>query len=160
MNRSNRRKICDESEYLIENISDGKVFRSSSECDQVYPLTISNCSNCVIGSFNAHSTITVNNCNKCIIFLGPTNGRLFSPTSLRQFTFPVTFLSFSSVNVHDCTDCDVMCAAMQFRTRDCHNMFISLFCATQPSIESCSSLQFCPFNFSYPQLEGKFLDNL
>ena len=66
-----------------------------------------------------------------------------------------TFSPFFSVNVHDCSDCDMISAAMQIRTRDCHNMLISLLCATQPSIESSSTLELCPFYFSYPDLEGK-----
>lgn len=76
--RSNRKRISSD-EYLIEDLSDERVFRppktSTSSCDGV-PVTISKCLNCVIGCFNHHSTITVTNCFKCTFFLGPTSGRL------------------------------------------------------------------------------------
>lgn len=48
-----------------------------------------------------------------------------------------------------------MCCSQQFRSRDCKNIDIFLYCATQPAIESCYDLTFGCYSANYNGLEGK-----
>ena len=66
---------------------------------------------------------------------------------------PIVLLH-SSIFLRDCSQCRVMVACQQFRSRDCKKMDILLHCASQPVIESCTKLKFGCFMASYPQLEG------
>lgn len=74
---------------------------------------------------------------------------------------PVT-LSFDvidSIFLRDCSQCRVMVACQQFRSRDCSKMDILLHCSSQPVIESCTKMKFGCFTASYPQLEGQFIQD-
>jgi len=62
-----------------------------------------------------------------------------------------------SVFVRDTINSTVVVACGQFRVRDCASLKISLFCSTQPVIESSRELQFSCYQFYYNQLAGKYL---
>jgi protein XRP2 len=57
----------------------------------------------------------------CRIFIGPVDGSVF---------------------IRDSKDCTCSIAARQLRTRDCKDLHISLYCATQPSIETSTNIVF------------------
>ena len=47
-------------------------------------------------------------------------------------------------------------ACQQFRTRDCHNLDVSIYCATRPVIESSSNITFSCFASNYIGLSKQF----
>ncbi|XP_054161626.1 protein XRP2-like [Oppia nitens] len=96
---------------------------------------IENCEFTNIALFDYINTITIDECNNCTIFIGPTIG---------------------SVVLRNCVSCHIMCCAQQFRSRDCKNIDIFLYCATQPAIESCYDLTFGCFSANYKGLEDQF----
>ena len=51
-----------------------------------------------------------------------------------------------------------MLSCQQFRTRDCHKLDIFLLCVSQPIIEASSVVKFGCYQFSYPQLEGEWVN--
>lgn len=57
--------------------------------------------------------------------------------------------------VRDTIDSTVLVACGQFRVRDCTSLRISLFCSTQPVIESSRELKFSCYQLYYNQLAGK-----
>ena len=59
-----------------------------------------------------------------------------------------------SVFVRDSTDCKLLVACQQFRTRDCTLLDIALFCTTKPIIESSTTVRLACYQYSYPQLAG------
>ena len=56
----------------------------------------------------------------------------------------------NSIFLRNCSDCIVTAACGQFRTKNCRNLMIFLFCKSDPSIEYSDNLVFGPYNFSYP----------
>jgi len=68
----------------------------------------------------------------------------------------IRLLIFYSVFVRDTINSTVVVACGQFRVRDCASLKISLFCSTQPVIESSRELQFSCYQFYYNQLAGRY----
>ncbi|CAG2180108.1 unnamed protein product, partial [Oppiella nova] len=64
--------------------------------------------------------------------------------------------SHLNVVLRNCISCRIMCCSQQFRSRDCKNIEIFLYCATQPAIESCYDLTFGCFSANYKGLEDQF----
>ncbi|CAG2176566.1 unnamed protein product [Oppiella nova] len=60
------------------------------------------------------------------------------------------------VVLRNCISCRIMCCSQQFRSRDCKNIEIFLYCTTQPAIESCYDLTFGCFSANYKGLEDQF----
>jgi len=63
-------------------------------------------------------------------------------------------VSSGSVFVRDSTECKLLAACQQFRTRDCTQLDIFLFCVTKPIIESSTTIRLGCYQCSYPQLAG------
>ena len=68
------------------------------------------------------------------------------------------FIHHCSVFIRDCSDCVLMVACQQFRTRDCHRCTIYLHCTSQPVIEESLDMKFGCFQCSYPELRGEERD--
>ncbi|KAF5827653.1 tubulin binding cofactor C-domain-containing protein, partial [Dunaliella salina] len=78
------------------------------------------------------SQVQIDDCVNCKIFIGPCDGSVF---------------------IRDTMNCSLCVYCRQLRTRDCRNLDISLFCATQPSLETSTGIQIAPWNGSYPGIE-------
>ncbi len=59
-----------------------------------------------------------------------------------------------SVFLRDCSDCTILCACQQLRTRDCARIELALHCATQPIIENSTNMVFHPLVINYPGFRG------
>jgi len=91
---------------------------------------------CSVAILDHCDQVTVDDCKNCRIFVGPCNGSFF---------------------LRNCHNCHVTVACRQFRTVDCSNCTIRLYCATaDPIIETSSKMLFLPFNAWYPGLAGQF----
>ncbi|KAJ3352646.1 Protein Xrp2 [Kappamyces sp. JEL0680] len=62
------------------------------------------------------------------IFIGPCQGPVF---------------------LRDCQDCVVVAACQQLRLRDCSRLQVSLYCRSQPIIETSSAIEFGCFSYNY-----------
>lgn len=60
----------------------------------------------------------------------------------------------ASVFVRDCTNCDLVVACQQFRSRDCKNIRSMLYSQTRPIIEASASMRFSCFRLDYFGLAG------
>ncbi len=99
-------------------------------------FNIEECTDCDIYICDYSATVYVDACKGCRIFIGPCE---------------------SSVFLRECVDCDFAIICRQLRTRDCKNVNASLFCSTEPVIETSSSLKFNSFsNFNYFELASQF----
>merc|ERR1719235_1866517 len=81
------------------------------------------------------ATISMDQCENCRVFIGPIE---------------------SSVFIRNCTNCDIVLACQQFRSRDCLNCRFALFCMTEPIIETSKNMQFACFDFFYFSLKDQF----
>lgn len=97
-------------------------------------FNVEECKNCDIFLLDHVATAFIDECENCRIFVGPVE---------------------SSVFVRNCKDCNVMLACQQFRSRDCTNCKFSLFCTTEPIIETSSDIQFACFDFFYFSLRDQ-----
>ncbi|CAG2117045.1 unnamed protein product, partial [Medioppia subpectinata] len=122
------------SDYTIANVKYDTVIKKPGEIAG-QQFIVENCEFANIGLFDYINTITIDDCNNCSIFVGPTIG---------------------SVVLRNCISCRLMCCSQQFRSRDCKNIEIFLYCATQPAIESCYDLTFGCFSANYKGLEEHF----
>ena len=82
---------------------------------------IRNCTDCSIYLFDYLNTVTIDDCKNCKFFFGPNKGSLF---------------------IRDTSDCIVVGACGQFRTRDCRKIVAFLSCASQPIIEATVSIKY------------------
>lgn len=93
---------------------------------------ISDCEQCSIFLFDAAACVYVDQCKFCTIFVGACEASVF---------------------VRDCTNTTVICTTQQFRVRDCFDCHFSLFCQSQPIIESSRGIKISSFPlFAYSQL--------
>lgn len=99
------------------------------------PFTIANCKNSQLFIMNPLQQCHVDDCEDCFIYIGPTE---------------------SSVFLRNCKNCTVVVACQQFRTRDCVDIKLGLYCYQQPTFENSNCIEICPFEYSYPQLESQF----
>lgn len=102
-----------------------------------YQFVIESCTDCTIYLLDWTDTITVDDCHNCKFFIGPVSSSFF---------------------LRESTNCSVVVAAGQFRTRDVTTTKIALFTHTRPVIESSSGLSIgCyPSSPAYPELESQF----
>lgn len=90
---------------------------------------------CVVYVLDHTSQVQVDDCVNCKIVIGPCSGSIF---------------------IRDCSDCEIVTASRQLRTRDCKDLLLSVYCATQPSIETSIRLTFFPWAATYPELTSHF----
>lgn len=120
-----KNKSKDPNDYIIHDLENATVVKNCVYGEQ---FNIEALKNCDIFILDYSATVFVDLCTDCRIYIGPVE---------------------SSVFVRECTGCKIVCAAQQFRTRDCQNLDISLLCQTEPVIETSSNIRFGCFNFSY-----------
>ena len=112
-------------------------------------FVIQNCENSNIYLFDHINTVTIDDCKNCKMFIGPTkvHGTLIltliywlnksfdlNRKHISQFHDSTNYQG--AIFLRDCSDCVVVVACGQFRTRDCRNIETFLCCSTQPIIES------------------------
>ena len=71
-------------------------------------LMISHCEDSVIIVLDHTATVTIDDCMRCRLFIGPTRGRHISTPTHSAVTY-------RSVFIRDCADCDVLVPCQQFR---------------------------------------------
>ncbi|VVC39344.1 Hypothetical protein CINCED_3A008023 [Cinara cedri] len=129
------RKHLDPADYVIENLNGGMAYKPPGSVSG-QQFVIRNCQGSNIYLLDHAGSITVDDCQRCTIVLGPTK---------------------QSVFIRDTTNTTVVVACSQFRVRDCSSLKISLFCSTQPVIESSRELQFSCYQLYYNQLSDQFI---
>jgi len=99
-------------------------------------FTIDECKRCEFFLFDNSAAVTIDDCCDCTFYIGPCE---------------------SSVFIRDCKRCRLVVACRQFRTRQCSDLHVMLFCAAgQPIIETSTNIAFASFNLSYKSLPAQF----
>ena len=82
---------------------------------------IKNCNNSHIYLFDWSNTVTVDDCINCKIFIGPVKvfEEYFASFLCQGLCLHRMSFIKGSVFIRDCTNCVVVVASGQFRTRDC-----------------------------------------
>lgn len=95
-------------------------------------FTVEDLDDCSVYILDHTSQVTVDYCKRCTIFIGAVDGPLF---------------------IRNCEGCTFIVACRQFRTRECVECDIYLYCNTKsPIIESSSNLRFHHYNGAYAGL--------
>ncbi|XP_068082604.1 protein XRP2 isoform X2 [Anabrus simplex] len=131
-----RRVDVDVKNYILEEITEGEKWKLPGSING-QQFVIRNCRNASIFIFDYMDTVTIDDCKNCKIIMGPVKGSVF---------------------LRDCKECVCVVACGQFRTRDCRKLDIFLCCATQPIIESSTSMHFGCYQLYYEGIEGQFCD--
>lgn len=82
---------------------------------QGQPFDIVNCKDCEILILDHCDQIQLDDLAGCKLFIGACSGSIF---------------------LRGCRDCQLTIACKQFRTRDCENCMMYLYCKTEPIIET------------------------
>ena len=99
-------------------------------------FNINSCSDCEIYIFDVTANLYVDKCHDCFIYCAPCESTVF---------------------IRDCTNIRFIGATKQFRVRDCKNLEVSLYCNSQPVIESSNDIEFSNFGtFGYVELYEQF----
>ncbi|VDM12026.1 unnamed protein product [Wuchereria bancrofti] len=95
-------------------------------------FTVEKCKECCILLLDYLATVNVDDCEECLIVTGPCRGSVF---------------------IRDCKNITLFTISQQFRSRDCINIDVFLFCTTKPIIESSKLMRFRSLTLSYDKLE-------
>jgi protein XRP2 len=90
---------------------------------------------CTVYLLDHAAQVTVDSCTNCTLHIGPVEGSIF---------------------LRDCSDCIITAACGQFRTKNCNNLQVFLFCSSDPSIEYSTNIYFAPYSFNYPSQASHF----
>eukprot|EP00397_Hematodinium_sp_SG-2012_P034821 GEMP01037386.1.p1 GENE.GEMP01037386.1~~GEMP01037386.1.p1 ORF type:complete len:287 (-),score=56.03 GEMP01037386.1:799-1659(-) len=90
---------------------------------------------CDIFMLDYSSAVFMDRCTNCRVFCGPVESSFFA---------------------RNCSGCSLVVACQQFRARDCSDITLSLFCQTEPVIETSSEIRIGCFDFSYFSLAKHF----
>lgn len=121
-------------DFIFSHRTDETLYRDPGSI-RGQQFIIEECKNCHIYLFDHTASVQIDQCENCHIIIGPCE---------------------SSVFIRDCKDCVLVCATQQFRTRDCRNLDIFLYCSTEPIIETSSSLRIGCYTLSYFSLSEQF----
>ncbi|XP_002154780.1 protein XRP2 [Hydra vulgaris] len=124
----------DPKDFTIANINDSVCGRLPGTVNG-QQFVIQKCTNSSIYIFDFSAMVTIDDCENCKFFIGPVKGSIF---------------------LRNCKNCQCIIACQQYRARDCRKIDAFLLCASQPIIESCSSMRFGCFSFFYPELQVQF----
>jgi protein-S-isoprenylcysteine O-methyltransferase Ste14 len=114
--------------------TDQTVVRTPGQLDG-QQFIIDNCKDCVIHILDHCAQVTIDDCVGCEIIVGPCADAVFA---------------------RDCRDCTFHAVCQQWRTRDCTDCRLSLWCPNEPVIEGCSEMEIGPWHLAYPQLCAQF----
>jgi cold shock CspA family protein/GNAT superfamily N-acetyltransferase len=90
---------------------------------------VDNLKNCSVFVFDYCDSVVIDDCSNCNFVIGPTSGSVF---------------------IRDCDNCTLAVASQQLRTRDCKKISISLFCPSEPVVETSTEVNFAPLNVAIP----------
>lgn len=93
---------------------------------------IENCTDCDIFLLDNCTSVQIDECTNCRIIVGPCESSLF---------------------LRNCKSSTIVCAVQQFRTRDCDDVDVYLYSATEPIIELSTKMRFACFPLSYFSLQ-------
>jgi len=128
------RKKLDPKDYILSKLAGQSVTRSDGSISGEQ-FNIEECKDCDIFLVDTIATAFIDDCEGCRIFVGPVE---------------------SSVFLRNCKSCHIVMACQQFRSRDCEDCKIALFCTTEPIIETSTNMQFACFDFFYFSLREQF----
>lgn len=121
------KRCVNPADYLVSKRSKEVVVKEQGSIDG-QQLNIEDCVDCDIFLLDHIAQVFIDGCVGCRIFVGPTESAVF---------------------IRTCQDCSMVVACQQFRTRDCFNCKLALFCTTQPIIETSTGMKFACFDFFY-----------
>lgn len=122
-------------EFVVADLKGESVLKEPGSINGE-SFVIKNLEDCSVYLLDYTSEVEVSNCVNCNIFIGPVDG-------------PAIF--------DGCTGSRVSVACQQFQAKNCSDCEIGLYCATQPSINSCSNVRFNCWMGAYPSLTSHFL---
>lgn len=128
------RKRPNPADYRFENKNDETLLREPGQISP-YDFSVDTLSQCVVYLLDKIAQVTVDKVTNSRMHFGPIEGSLF---------------------LRDCENCVVTVCCGQFRAKNCKNLYIFLYSASDPSIEYSTGLIFGPYNFSYPLQDTHF----
>nr|CAD7446379.1 unnamed protein product [Timema bartmani] len=127
-----KRRAVNLHDYTVEDIKDAEVWKMPGSVHGEQ-LLIQNCCNARIYVLDHINSVNMDNCTNCTVVLSAVRGSVF---------------------LRECKECVCLTACGQLRTRDCWKMNVFLLCATQPIIESSTSIHMGCYQLTYAGLEG------
>ncbi|CAE7526954.1 Rp2 [Symbiodinium sp. CCMP2456] len=131
--RQVKKKDLNPADYVFSKQTDAVLIRKEGTIDGEQ-FNLEECKNCDIFLLDTIATSFVDDCHNCRVFIGPVE---------------------TSVFIRNCTSCSFVIACQQYRCRDCQDCKLSLYCGTEPIIESSQNMQFACFDFNYFSLRGQ-----
>lgn len=130
-----RETETDKEKYFVRNKFgiENSVFRNDV-CD--LPITIDNCSDCLIILLGVAKTVTIDECKN----------------------IKVICFSADSLYIRNSTNVTVMAVCGQYRCRDCRILKLYLHSGTQPVIESSQKVSVAPFYVDFDGIERYLKD--
>ncbi|KAG3206687.1 hypothetical protein PC128_g651 [Phytophthora cactorum] len=122
-------------DFIFSNIQTASFLAKLPGSINGQQFLIEDCHNCDIFLLDHCTSVQIDACVNCRIVVGPCE---------------------SSVFLRNCKRCTVVCAVQQFRTRDCEDVSVYLYSATEPIIETSSGLRFACFPLTYFSLQQQF----
>lgn len=110
-----RKKYNPDDYRFKDESSTFKVKKVDSIKEQQF--NIDNCKDCVYFIFDITANLYIDDSENCFIFVAPCESTIF---------------------VRNCKNITMVAVTKQFRTYECHNCTFSLYCKSQPVIESSS----------------------
>ena len=121
--------FTDRASYRRHEMETQYTFRNKTKGDKCVkrvgqlggqPFDIIDCEECELILLDHSDQVQIDNCKNCKIFIGASSGSIF---------------------LRNCQGCILTLACKQFRTRDCTNFTIYLYCKTEPVIEKSVNLR-------------------
>ena len=98
-------------------------------------ISIDDLTGCDVFIMDHTAAIYIDECTDCRIRIGPVAGFCF---------------------FRNCSNCIISVACQQFRAKECKEMTVFLYSASDPHIEMCKDVTIGPYNFAYPLQDKHF----
>jgi len=121
--------LSEDSTYIISRWNNRTFVRQNQVKGQ--QMNIDYLDNCKMYVLDNLDSTNVDDCNDCEMVFAAAEGSIF---------------------LRNCKNCVVYAACKQLRTRDCVNVDLRLFSATDPVVEASTGVTFRPFNLRLPNL--------
>mmetsp|Transcript_17705 Transcript_17705/g.41564 ORF Transcript_17705/g.41564 Transcript_17705/m.41564 type:complete len:191 (+) Transcript_17705:136-708(+) len=122
-----RKKLLNPEDFVIRRRTGETIVKAEGSI-RGEQFNIEECTDCDVFLLDHIATTFIDQCVGCRIFVGPVE---------------------SSLMMRECKSCSMVIACQQFRSRDCTDCRLALFCATEPIIETSTNMQFACFDFGY-----------
>ena len=124
-----RRSMSTNTDLLKVTKLDGQAVLRGLGTVEGKQFQVDNLKNCSVFVFDYCDSVVIDDCSNCNFVIGPTSGSVF---------------------IRDCDNCTLAVASQQLRTRDCKKISISLFCPSEPVVETSTEVNFAPLNVAIP----------